>query len=767
MKGHRVACLCASLVLVLNTLAVSAQEIPDPAELLLRASHCDITNGDLAEAIRLYQLLINEYPDRDAEVAEALFRLGWCQERTGDPEAVNNYRRVYFNYQGLNVWADQAYARLSQIPGGLAEGSGSNGPVKIAEFGFDVSIPSLSDDARYMTFVNPATGDLALLDFDSGDKRYLTHSRGLLPGGSGAHAVTSRMSPDNQFVAYTWFNLEGQCELRFVNLQNQTELVLFSDPAYLYVQPGDWSRDGESIVGYSVRASDQVSVIMEFSISGEQSEHLLELPEGPPMTLKYSPDEQYLAYDEAEHIREIWADVRILDISGEVPLQEITDPQHLYLLDWTTDGSRIVYSSEQSLVPAMHSVEITGGMVSSGSTELFRQQGRIRPAGYATDGALYFFHQLVNDVTVVNPDWIEIPAAWIPRWASYRAEEELFQTEQDFGSLDVLAYSRDGSAFFSSRNRESQVSHVGTGRRQGDQEAPETLLNISFPIDPAPFWSPDDTLLAYLSPPEIIHWFDAPDNLIIRNRSTGETIAIPLSFSPRSRELIWLDEKTVAIPGADSDGNEGLYTVDIISDSEALMVPVVVAGLHHFVALRDRNHLLCIQADYEHNIHSLIDLDLETGIQHEIYTSPDPLGPFSLSPDGTSVALTESIASDVSYTGSCRIVHLPLGGGDPRIVRVLPVHQPLELLWIDSETISLILSRHEINRGFMPAQLTSEQWIISTIGGSVEVSALDISGLTAYRSSSDGASAVIITRASGSYQELWRAVFPPTSTPEQ
>jgi len=745
--------------------STSAQEVDSPEALLRLAQRSELNNGDLEAAIQLYETVLVRYPNHDSAIVEALFRIGFCYERLGQPEAVNYYQQVINRYPDQLSWVEQANYRLSMLPGGMEPTPTTTTPVLAGEFGFDIAIPSLSEDARFITYVNPMTGDLALLDRDTGEKRYLTHARGLLPGGSGEHAVTSIISPDNQTVVYTWFDRDGTCQLRVLAISTQAGRVLFSDPDYRYVQPGDWSQDGMTIVGYAVRAEDEMSVVYEFDLSGAAPRRIIELPDGPPMTIRYSPDGQLLSYDETEDRQEIWADTRILNLATGVVLQEITNPQHLYLHDWTPDGASLIYSSEAGAVPALMSVDIADGLVRGGSHELCRYSWRLIPAGFTLNGKLHYFQDQIRNPTIVDPDWVEIPAAWIKWWAILRAENELHQGIRDFGTLDDLAFSRDGSSFFSGRFEESQVYLINTISDHGSVRENRHLLNISYPATPAPCWSPNDRSLAYLSPPDLIHWFDAPERLIVRDIESGRLTSIPLSFIPCRQSICWLTNERVIIPGRDRDGNEGLYQVDIQSRSVTLRRSIPAFDLYQLAPGRDGAALWYLTSGAGQEHYSLMHLDLDSGATQEAYRSDRPLGPYALSDDGTMVAIAEQQTDDRSYSGRCQILLLMLQTGTTQTVNEVPFHSPLEIQWHDPESFALILSNYGTGC-VSDDDLLSERRIISITDGSVEITPLDLEGLTAYRSNHQHTQAVIVVTPAGPHLKLWSLELPQSIQPD-
>jgi len=80
---------CLSLISFVN-----GQDIK-PEKKLNAAIYQEEVNGDLEEAMRLYDEIVNEFPDSRSVVAEALYRNGIANEKLGNLKARQYYESVY------------------------------------------------------------------------------------------------------------------------------------------------------------------------------------------------------------------------------------------------------------------------------------------------------------------------------------------------------------------------------------------------------------------------------------------------------------------------------------------------------------------------------------------------------------------------------------------------------------------------------------------------------------------------------------------------
>ncbi len=76
-----------------------------------------------------------------------------------------------------------------------------------------------SRDGRWLSYVDVATGDLAVRDLASGENRFVTRKD---PGkAAGEFAYFSVISPDGRTVALAWFNSEGFYDLRLAKIRGR------------------------------------------------------------------------------------------------------------------------------------------------------------------------------------------------------------------------------------------------------------------------------------------------------------------------------------------------------------------------------------------------------------------------------------------------------------------------------------------------------------------------------------------------------------------
>jgi tetratricopeptide (TPR) repeat protein len=157
LKFQRVVSLVT--VALFTTLTVTTQSTP---ELLEKAIFLELTKGDVDGAAKIYAKIVEKNKANRKDVAEALYRLGTCQEKLGkEKEAQETFRKVVEKYADRKILVAKARARLSN----------SEKPAEPVELNKEIEL-TINDD----TVVEDS-----MLDFETGNlstppKKYLRRS---------------------------------------------------------------------------------------------------------------------------------------------------------------------------------------------------------------------------------------------------------------------------------------------------------------------------------------------------------------------------------------------------------------------------------------------------------------------------------------------------------------------------------------------------------------------------------------------------------------
>jgi TonB family protein len=103
----------------------------DVSSLLEKAIYAEETKGDLNEAMRIYQKIIDENAGNSAKIAEAYYRLGACFQKTGDDsKAIDIYKKLLTRFRKQQEIATAAKNQLAKL-NALDEETKINKPLEL------------------------------------------------------------------------------------------------------------------------------------------------------------------------------------------------------------------------------------------------------------------------------------------------------------------------------------------------------------------------------------------------------------------------------------------------------------------------------------------------------------------------------------------------------------------------------------------------------------------------------------------------------------
>ncbi len=242
-----------------------------------------------------------------------------------------------------------------------------------------------SPDGRYLSYVDPATRNLAVREIATGRSRLVTQN----PSGSAEYAYFSVFSRDSRRLAYAWLNGEGFYDLRVIDRDGSNQRILYGNQQAGFVQPCAWTPDSKSILTLLFRA-DNISQIVLVPAEGGPPKVLRSLHWVYPKKMDLSPDGRHIVYD--SFVDEATGDrsVFLLTLDGARERRLVDAPgNHLFPL-WMPDGKRIVYASDRTGTMDAWELRVENGEPAGRPRLLRRDLSRILPMGITTEGDFYF-----------------------------------------------------------------------------------------------------------------------------------------------------------------------------------------------------------------------------------------------------------------------------------------------------------------------------------------------------------------------------------------
>ncbi len=392
---------CVLLVALAIAVPGYGQSADSPEVMLESGIHAELVDGDLAEAISIYESIVAR-PDAGRDVAaRALLQMAGCYEKLGDSKALTVYRRIQDEYADVTTpasWARQRLAELDAIEAEEATQSlatkvrtdlvinGPDGPGSPIGPFFEVSA-----DGETLVFTDWETGDLALSNVVTGESRRLYGVDWRV--GSSEFFEQPILSPDDQRVAFVRYPQDaGNTRVEVDDLEAGKREVIYDAEELANLNTQDWSPDGKTIL-ISREAGDRSVYLATLDIEEGTLDRLVTLDWTHPRRAQYSPDGRFIAYDSTKGgDRAIY----LISADGAQETVLVDSPGHDDSPLWTHDGRFLLFRTDRAGKWDLYGLPMTDGR-SAGPARLLEsnigEASSLR--GVTTDGRLYL-HEAIG-----------------------------------------------------------------------------------------------------------------------------------------------------------------------------------------------------------------------------------------------------------------------------------------------------------------------------------------------------------------------------------
>ena len=563
----------------------------------------------------------------------------------------------------------------------------------------DVDGGAISPDGRFLFYTDWSTGDLALQDLKTGEKRHLTN-KGSWEKSSEFAQREQAISPDGKQVAYAW-QIGDLCELRIIGLDGSEPRVIYRNEEITGIAVEDWSPDGKHILA-TFNKKDRTSQTVLVSVT-DSSVRVLRTHSNASR-MRFSPDGQWIVYNFAPEEESPELDIYLLptDGSGGMPLVE--HPAHDIVLGWAPDGKWVLFASDRAGTSGAWVIQVVDG----------------QPRGVPE---------------LVKPDIAPIAVHW-------------------------LGLTGNGSYYYSQSAWVSDV-YVATLDPATDTLQPPKKLVSHVGRDTSPDWSPDGRYLAYalgrgMYGNSLVLGIRSIKTGEERQLQLGmrQVHAFQLHWSPDGRSLLAQGRLSPpTLPGVQAfyriDAHTGESTPILI---RSLGLPsnnpeVTQGGMEWPVWSSDGKAIFYRRWDTPNYEQSLVVRDLETGRERELYRgnpraageneqSTVPAQPtemahagyfgasnLAVSPDGQQLAFVWSTPT----SRALKVIPTTAGGETRELLRVQPPERLFQPAWMPGGG-HLLFGKGRID-GQEPR---FELWRISAEGGEPQYLGLAMEGLLLY-----------------------------------
>ncbi len=680
--------VCGIFLMMMSLGMIRADHTPQSAKTLYEAAlFKKDADGDMQGAIKLFNEIVERYPNNREIAAKAQLQIGLCYEKLGQKnvkQAMDAFQKVVDNYP---MQSEEVRAAKKKLLNLLKTESGDIKSIK--EFKIEVIWPkpkwsiegSLSPDGRYLSFVDWDTSDLAYRDLASG-KTYRLTDRASHPEQQES-AYDSFWSPDSKQIAYCWENdTEKYYDIRVMRLDSKEPKTLHRVGYFdAFIQPCGWTPDGKHILIEIIAKKFKMGLL---SVADGSLRIIKELDfltrRNFPGFIQFSPDGQYIAYDFQQNGDTPSHDIYILSSDGTKNVPLVSHPAHDYFLGWAPDGKRIFFASDRTGAMDLWIVPVEGGKQNGDPVLLRRNIGSIKPLGITRDGSFFF-----------NTAKGEVP-------------------------FDI---------------------HIATlSSDTGDVLNPPKKLTLPYQgNNRSPVWSPDGKHLAYISRRGVMNI----QTLCIYSVETARIHTIPYKsdvgmprWSPDGRYIL------VYISG------EGISKIDVQTEefSPVLWLSEEQAKERRFASPNispENKSIFYVWFDRDNTVTHVMARDLKTEKEKELYSISLYEHNMVLSPDGQNLAL---LCSENPYENKMKkhvLKIIPVSGGEVREVysfKQIGSWGLVDIAWSpDGRSVyfSKIASEQKGDKPF-----DWELWKVSVEEGHAEKTDLEISGIPSFSLHPDG-----------------------------
>jgi Tol biopolymer transport system component len=352
--------VCSILVLAVAATGYGQAQM-SPEAMLEGGIRAEVVDGNLTEAIAIYESVASR-PDVDRAVAaKALLHLAGCYEKLGDDAALAVYQRIRDDYGDVAEVAASARERLAAM--------GETGlppqdrvqlqePQFVKELGGWAYRPLRSPDRRFGVYTDygaprdepGAQGggvggyNVVVIDYETEQITRLTNFTTIEEGISDV----GLWAPDSRRLAYAVKGSGRDHEVRVFTVGGATRTVFRRAPvgdAYFAAEPTSWSPDGRKLALLMDNGDESATVGLLDVASGDVTQlATFAWPSRLGGNPKFSPDGRYLS---VVHTVDGSDEIFTLSIDGSRMTQLTDDPGSDAYPLWSRDGSHILFVSDR------------------------------------------------------------------------------------------------------------------------------------------------------------------------------------------------------------------------------------------------------------------------------------------------------------------------------------------------------------------------------------------------------------------------------------
>ena len=582
-----------------TSVALAGGQAPSPQVMLEAARKAETVDGDPKAAISQYEQIVKRFPNDRAVVADALVRMAGAYKKLGDTQSKTIYERVVREYGDQASAAAAARVALGAAGAKAPFAGPATAAMRRVWSGAGAnSYARVSPDGRFIAFVDPDSGDLALRDVEAGTSRRLTHDA----GNWSQFAQSAAFSPDGHQIAYGWFGSNGRYEVRIVGVNGgagAAPRTVVDRPDIEEIGVSDWTRDGKWLaVTYETHDNRGAVHLARLDVADGRIHDVRAKLDRFPTRALFSPDGRFVAYDVVRDNEVENRDIVVRSLAEEAEWFVAPGPGYDELVGWGPDGNVLAFASDRSGVNALWVAPLNDGRPSGEPRQVYGNVGD-SALGLTTRGALF--------VGVV------------------------------LGARDVHVVAVD----------------TATGKRLGEPERP---IDRRLGPGSGAVWSPDGTRLAFALRQRRR---GQGRTLAVRDMRTGDVRQFPTGLRTFNFPKWSPDGRALAVQGVDRQGRECIVRVAVDSgEVTPLVVPADGVSAYWPSWSADGRRVYFLRTSAGKSAIT-VERDLASGQEREFPGVPNgiasPTGPFLLSSPGRGEGGGRPVGEAGDIGGRCRL----------------------------------------------------------------------------------------------------------------
>lgn len=454
------------LIWGLGTMILATGQEQQAGELLSKAVYEEEVNGELEQAIEIYQSIVDTYPDNRPIAAEAYYHMGRCYEKLGMEEARKSYQKVLDNYPEQSEAVKLANEKLSLLLGAKEVIKKGEEQYKLSKIYSGLFYPfSISPDGKKLA-LQKEDSDIFLMDIVTKEEVRLTNEQNQIND--------IIWSPDSKMIAF------------IDNPGNIYVVPSRGGPSKMVIKADLEAEKAKDDIKFSCWTSDSKKLLFQVSskglyaipASGGEWEDIFTFQD-PKKAKEYenitlSPDGRFVAYEFTQNGN---LDIYVMPVDGGESVRITKNPAQDRVPQWSYDGCWIAFFSERTEKPEAWMIKITPDG-KPGSMPFQYTRGGTLGGNWAKGGKVGYISVVrTENIYIANPDGTE----------EYQLTEfPAFNKEPRWSPDGEIAFSSDYNQSLNTFRIWTVPSMGGKAKLFTDGEWPD-------------IWSPDGKLMAFVS----------------------------------------------------------------------------------------------------------------------------------------------------------------------------------------------------------------------------------------------------------------------------